>query len=621
MEKLKKASLRYSEYYQTQELYDNLYKASKNGNNFYKLYDLIISDNNILRAYRSIKNNKGSMTKGTNNRTIEYIANMTEEEVIKLVRDKLTDYKPQKVRRVMIPKPNGKLRPLGIPNIEDRLIQQCILQVLKPICEAKFHPHSYGFRDNRSAHHAMARVGHMINRGQIAYVVDIDIKGFFDNVNHNKLLKQMWSLGIRDKKVLSIINKILKSEIEGEGIPTKGTPQGGIISPLLSNIVLNELDWWVSSQWETHPTKYEYSTQSKKYRALKNTNLKEVWLVRYADDFKLLCRNYQTAQKMYHATTKWLKDRLDLDYSPEKTKIVNLKHNYSEFLGFKIKAVYKKGKLVWRTKLCDKAKDKIFRDIKSQQIKIQRAKKDIGKQVGRYNSMILGYQNYYKIATHVNRDFTTLEHRNIKALKNRLRDVKTKKKYTKKQIRKGTIAKQEIFATSTYNKFYGEYNYKPRVVAKRLIYPLGAVKTKPPMNFNQNICDYTVEGRKLIHDNLKADMSVIEYLIKNPNPKESIEYNDNRISVYLAQYGRCKITKKFLRVDEINIHHKKLRSQGGSDKYNNLVMLHKDVHKLIHATKEATIKDLLAKLKINADELKQINLFRSQAENLVINSI
>lgn len=202
-----------------------------------------------------------------------------------------------------------------------------------------------------------------------------------------------------------------------------------------------------------------------------------------------------------------------------------------------------------------------------------------------------------------------------------MRDVKSKKKYTKKQIKKGVLAKQEVFAMNTYNKFYGKFNYKPRVVAKRLIYPLGAINTSPPMNFNQHICDYTVKGRKLIHNNLKFDMSVVEYLIKNPNPKESIEYNDNRISVYLAQNGRCKITKRFLRTDEINIHHKKLRSQGGSDKYNNLVMLHKEVHKLIHATKNTTINSLLAKLKINADELKQINLFRTQAENFVINSI
>ncbi|MFQ6931397.1 MAG: reverse transcriptase domain-containing protein [Eubacterium sp.] len=101
------------------------------------------------------------------------------------------------------------------------MVQQCILQVLEPICEPKFHNHSYGFRPNRSAHHALSRMVSLINLGRHYYCVDVDIKGFFDNVNHGKLLKQIWGLGIRDKRLISIIGKLLKSEIQGEGIPTK----------------------------------------------------------------------------------------------------------------------------------------------------------------------------------------------------------------------------------------------------------------------------------------------------------------------------------------------------------------------------------------------------------------
>ena len=118
-----------------------------------------------------------------------------------------------------------------------RICQQCIKQVLEPICEAKFYNYSYGFRPNRNTHHAIAKCYSLINRQSLHYVVDIDIKGFFDNVNHGKLIKQMWSLGIRDKNLICIISKMLKAEIQGIGIQTKGTPQGGILSPLLSNIV------------------------------------------------------------------------------------------------------------------------------------------------------------------------------------------------------------------------------------------------------------------------------------------------------------------------------------------------------------------------------------------------
>lgn len=150
------------------------------------------------------------------------------------------------------------MRPLGIPTIKDRLIQQCVLQVLEPICEAKFHNRSNGFRPNRSAEHAIAQAMTMIQQRNLFYVIDIDIKGFFDNVSHSKLLKQMWTLGIRDKKLISIISTMLKAEVAEIGFPKKGTPQGGIISPLLSNIVLNELDWWIASQWEEIPTRHEY---------------------------------------------------------------------------------------------------------------------------------------------------------------------------------------------------------------------------------------------------------------------------------------------------------------------------------------------------------------------------
>ena len=124
--------------------------------------------------------------------------------------------------------------------------------MLEPICEAKFHKRSNGFRPNRSTEHAIAQCDRLIQLTHLHYVVDVDIKGFFDNVNHSKLIRQMWAMGIRDKKLICIIKQMLKAPIvlpNGDMIyPTKGTPQGGILSPLLANIVLNELDWWVRNQ-------------------------------------------------------------------------------------------------------------------------------------------------------------------------------------------------------------------------------------------------------------------------------------------------------------------------------------------------------------------------------------
>lgn len=334
----KKVSLRNNEYYQTQEMFDRLYAESKANKKFKNLMPLIVSEENIILTYRNVRKNKGSKTGGTNHHDIRDISKVSVEEIIKYVRLRLENYEPHMVRRKEIPKGNGKTRPLGIPTIEDRLIQQCIKQVLEPICEAKFYQHSYGFRPNRSTSHAISRAMTLMNKAKLHYVVDIDIKGFFDNVNHSKLIKQMWNLGIQDKNLICVIKKMLKAEIQGVGVPEKGTPQGGILSPLLANIVLNELDWWISSQWETFPTKVTYSKlrkhksgkvyldHSNKYRALKESSkLKRMFIVRYADDFKIFCSSYEHAQKIFIATKQWLSERLQLEVSPDKSKITNLR--------------------------------------------------------------------------------------------------------------------------------------------------------------------------------------------------------------------------------------------------------------------------------------------------------
>lgn len=168
--------LRRNEYYAIQDVFDGLYAKSKQGAIFTDLMSLITSPQNIALAYRRIKRNKGSRTPGTNMGTIEQIAEQGNDILVDYVQRRLANYKPHPVRRVMIPKDNGKERPLGIPTIEDRLIQQCILQVMEPICEAKFHKHSYGFRPNRNTHHAISRFRFLAFTVKLEYVVDIDIK-------------------------------------------------------------------------------------------------------------------------------------------------------------------------------------------------------------------------------------------------------------------------------------------------------------------------------------------------------------------------------------------------------------------------------------------------------------
>ena len=610
---LKRQTLRNNEYYDTQEMFDRLYAQSRNNENFKKLYELIIDERNMRLAYRNIKRNQGSFTAGTDNKTISDIAEQKENEVIDYVRERLKDYKPDKIRRVEIPKPDGSKRPLGIPTIEDRLIQQCIKQVLEPIVEAKFHRHSYGFRPNRSVSHAMARVMQLININKLYYVVNIDIKSFFDNVNHSKLKKQLWSMGIRDKRLLSIIHKMLTAEVENYGILNKGLPQGGILSPILANIVLNEFDWWISSQWETFKSRHnydltrmknghEYIDKSGMYRALRTQKLKEVFIVRYADDFKIFCRNYKDAKSIYEASKKWLSERLELEVNESKSGITNLKRNSAEFLGFRIKAVPNKGKYTARTSMSERSKKNAIAKLTNQLKRIQKNPRST--EVFKLNSIILGLQNYYNRATMVSKDFADIAFIVERRLHNRF----------KKNIT--TIGN----TPKNFQKLYPHWNtYKPIFLYGVRIFIISDVKMDIPIKFQQKISNYTRAGRNQVHQEQKvADKNVLEYLIANPVQNQSIEYNDNRISKYIAQKGNCAVTGLPLLVGQMDCHHKKPRFMGGTDEYQNLTFILSDVHKLIHATDEKTIVKYIRKLKLDEQSKRKINELRKLVNNQII---
>ena len=616
VEKLaKKTSLRNNEYYSTQEIFDKLYKESKANKKFKNLMQLIVSEENIKLAYRNIRKNKGSKISGINHRYIRDISKMSIEEVIEYVRKRLENYNPQPVRRKEIPKENGKTRPLGIPTIEDRLIQQCIKQVLEPICEAKFYHHSYGFRPNRSTHHAVSRAMTLMNKTKLHYVVDIDIKGFFDNVDHSKLIKQMWSLGIQDKNLICVINKMLKAEIKGVGVPNKGTPQGGILSPLLANIVLNELDWWVSSQWEAFPTRKNYSKirtlksgkayldHSNKYRAMKeSTKLKRMFIVRYADDFKIFCSSYEDAQKIFIATKQWLSERLHLEVSPDKSKITNLRKNYTDFLGFKLKLKPKRKQFVCTSHIADKQMERIQNKIKEEIKKLKAEPSRKG--VMRYNSVILGQHNYYKIASEVNTDFKIIAYRVLRKQYNQLRRRFKATKYVgaKEKLKRYNRYKIKTYVHKVNN------NKKETTYA---ILPIQAITNKPPMNFNNDICNYTESGRKLIHKELETiSWKILRYLRDNPVKSQTAEYNDNRISLYSGQLGLCAITKLPLEIEEMEVHHKKPKNKGGTDEYKNLIYVNTYVHRLIHCTSKNTEKRLMEKLNLTSEMIKKVNSLR-----------
>ena len=292
-----------------------LYRAAKASatRRFHTLYDKVYRQDILFRAWQEVKARAGAA--GVDGQSIEAIEQRGVEGFLTKLADDLRegDYRPQPVRRVFIPKADGKQRPLGIPTVRDRVVQASAKVVPEPIFEADFRGSSYGFRPKRNAHQAMERVRQAVNAGW-NWAVDADIQAFFDRIDHAKLVRLL-GRRISDRRMLKLVRQWLEAGVlnEGEWLPSEqGVPQGGVISPLLANIVLHELD----RQWEDE------------WRHLGQ-------LVRYADDFVILCGNEGNAQKALRCVEGILAE-LGLTLHPEKTRLVDLRDGKAgfDFLGF-----------------------------------------------------------------------------------------------------------------------------------------------------------------------------------------------------------------------------------------------------------------------------------------------
>ena len=330
-----------------------------------RLIDEILNESNIYLAIKRVKANKGAsgIDKMNVNELESYWKNNGQEIINKIL---AKEYRPQPVRRVYIPKPNGKKRPLGIPTVVDRVIQQAIAQMLGPILETTFSNFSYGFRPNRDCHMAINKVLEYLNEGY-EWVIDLDIEKYFDTVNHDKLISILREK-VNDSHTIHLIRKFLRAGIMENGLisaSTIGTPQGGPLSPLLSNIYLDKFD--------------------------KELESRGLHFVRYADDCNIFVKSEMAAERVMKSVTSWLERKLFLKVSATKTKIV--RPNKSNFLGF----TFFKNTEKWECKPSDDRKQRIYDKLK---IVLKRGKavaKPLGETIIKVNQIIIGWINYFRI--------------------------------------------------------------------------------------------------------------------------------------------------------------------------------------------------------------------------------
>ena len=331
-----------------------------------ELIEKILSEENLQKAIRKVKKNKGApeVDKMTVQEVEEWF-NQYKEELISKILNK--QYKPMPVKRVYIPKPNGKQRPLGIPTVVDRVIQQAMLQVLSEIYEPIFSDHSYGFRPNRSAHMAMGEVLGYLNAGY-EWIVDLDIEKFFDTVNHDKLISILRER-VNDSRTLHLIRAYLQAGVLDKGLvrsSTIGTPQGGPISVILSNIYLDKFD-----------------------KELESRNLR---FARYADDCIIFVKSEMSANRVMKSVTSWLERKLFLKVSATKTKVV--RPTKGQFLGF----TFYKAKTVWKCTPTKDRKKRLYSNIQKYLERKHAVSRPLSVTFKKLNQMIRGWIQYFKIS-------------------------------------------------------------------------------------------------------------------------------------------------------------------------------------------------------------------------------
>ena len=600
-------NVRFSTEAELKRTLDFLYEKSKEGIAFTGLVEAMVNEVTIVTAIHNIKSNKGSKTAGVDQMKMDKYLQMPRDGLIALIRDNFSNYRPKPARRVYIPKKNGKQRPLGIPTILDRIIQECVRIVIEPICEARFYPHSYGFRPYRAQKHAIRDIINVINastysQDQPVWAVEGDIKGCFDNIDHRILLQKIWRIGIHDKRVIKMIQQMLKAGYIESGVmnDTKlGTMQGGILSPLLSNVYLNDFDWFVGRMYMEPHRQCKHKCNDT--RRLKWSGITPKYNFRFADDWVILTSTEQEAYRLKRVLTKYFRNKMKLELSQEKTFVTDLRTEGIHFLGFVVKAEKKRktpDPRTWTENLVGKPLPDMER-LKDKIQKIADEVRTIGEttersvqaaQIQRINSMIVGLAQYLQpsICSHA---FHAIDRR----INNTALTVWKKrfpKHYNKYQIPMERLCnlphrhegyKSKTFAVPIEGEWFG--------ITMAFI-THSKYESKP---FDQRMTPYTEEGRRIysyyrsrrkplpcdrpsVNTARDIQLSVYAKTVFN------FEYFMNREYAYNRDKGKCKCCKKplFLDSKKYCYHVKGELPLEKVNKVQNLIWLCNDCYRMVN---------------------------------------